>query len=593
MPMQETQDIDAMTDAEKVAWLVQRMASLEAQNDALAKQASDFAADVSAANSRIADLECRLAEERAEKLRLIEQVRLAGMRYFGCKSERVVPGQMPLFNDPEAEGDPAAAEPEIDDALPRRPRRRGGKRVIDYDRLETAVVEHVIPAGQLACPECGCALEEMKVEVTRRLRMVPAHLVVEEHRRHVYRCAECCGANAAGGEGGAVIVRAPQPEPPIPGSFATPSLLSWIINAKYSNSMPLYRIEADLRTIGAGISRQSMANWVVNVHARWLSKVHARLKAELLSHDLMHADETRVQVLREPGRAPGSMSYMWLFCSSAHDVPVYAYEYHPTRGRSVPEDFLRGWEGTLTTDGYGPYYTLANGKVTNTCCLVHIRRKFAEIVKAAGGDAKCAGADSVALEGRKRIDAMFKVDRGFDGMPAEERKAARERELRPLMEAFSEWVSAQVPKASPGLALDKALRYARDYWPYMMNVLADGRLALDNNIAERAIKPFVIGRKNWMFSNTPKGAKASAAVYSIVTTAKMNGLNPRRYVEWLLEEMPNAGELTDEVVDGFLPWSDKVPESLLMSAKAAAKAKEMEDDPIVDVDPAFLEGEDH
>ena len=591
--MQKAHDIDAMTDAEKVAWLMQRMALLEAQNDALAKQASDFAADVSAANARILDLESKLAATEAELKRVIEQIKLAGMRYYGCKSEKVVPGQIPLFNDSEAESDTTAAEPEIDDVLPKKkPHKRGGKSTIDYDRLETVVIEHTIPAEQLACPECGCVMSEMKVEVTRRLRMVPAHLVVEEHRRHVYKCSECCDANAAGSEGKAVIVRAPQPQPPIPGSFATPSLLSWIINAKYSNAMPLYRIEADLKTIGANISRQNMANWVLNVHARWLAKVHARLKAKLLSHDLMHADETVVQVLKEPNREAKRKSRMWLFCSSAHDVPVYVYEYHETRGKAVAEDFLRGWCGTLTTDGYKPYFSLAGVDVTNTACLVHIRRKFMEIVKAAGGDAKAKKVASVALEGRRLIDAMFEVDARFDGMDAEPRRVARLEHLAPLMHGFSAWLDEQIPKATPRLALDNALRYAKWCWPYMMNVLDDGRLELSNNIAERAIKPFVIGRKNWLFSDSPKGADASAAIYSIATTAKMNGLNPRLYIEWLLEEMPNAGELTDEVVDSFLPWSTSVPERLRMSAKAFEKARRMDDDPILDIDPYTLEDED-
>lgn len=167
-------------------------------------------------------------------------------------------------------------------------------------------------------------------------------------------------------------MRAPQPEPPIPGSFATPSLLAWIVNGKYVMSLPLYRIEADLKACGATISRQDMANWMMNVHARWLAKVHERMKVELLSHVRIHADETTVQVLKEPNREAKKKSRMCLFCSARCDVPVYVFEYHETRRKGVAQEFLAGWSGTLTTDGYKPYFNLGNPNIANTACLCSI-----------------------------------------------------------------------------------------------------------------------------------------------------------------------------------------------------------------------------
>lgn len=223
-------------------------------------------------------------------------------------------------------------------------------------------------------------------------------------------------------------MRAPQPEPPIPGSFATPSLLAWIVNGKYVMSLPLYRIETDLKACGATISRQDMANWMMNVHARWLAKVHERMKVELLSHVRIHADETTVQVLKEPNREAKKKSRMWLFCSARCNVPVYVFEYHETRRKGVAQEFLAGWSGTLTANGYKPYFNLGNPNIANTACLVHVRRYFAQIVKIAGGDAKAASAASVALEARRRIDAMFKVDSKFDDMEPGARKAARDAE---------------------------------------------------------------------------------------------------------------------------------------------------------------------
>lgn len=310
---------------------------------------------------------------------------------------------------------------------------------------------------------------------------------------------------------------------------------------------------------------------MMNVHARWLAKVHERMKVELLSHVRIHADETTVQVLKEPNREAKKKSRMWLFCSARCNVPVYVFEYHETRRKGVAQEFLAGWSGTLTANGYKPYFNLGNPNIANTACLVHVRRYFAQIVKIAGGDAKAASAASVALEARRRIDAMFKVDSKFDDMEPGARKAARDAELRPLMEDFGGMGAGQLPLASPKLALHRALQYAVEFWPYVMNVLEDGHLELS--------------------SDAPRGARASAAIYSVTTTAKANGLNPRLYVEWLLTEMPNAGELTDEVVDSFLPWSDRVPESCKLDPAAAEKAKEMPDDFIINIDPDAFDDE--
>lgn len=594
--MKETKDTQTSRADGRVAALLARVQALAAQNDALAEENARLASDMADLAAKSAEavsaLKAQLADARAAIDSMIEQIKLASQHRFGSSSEKVVPEQLPLFNEAEAAAKPGAPEPGIEEALPEKPRKRGGKTVIDYSKFETVVVDHEIPEGERACPECGRALSEMKVEVTRRVRIVPARLVVEEHRRRVYRCGECCGANARGEERKGVIVRAPQPEPPIPGSFATPSLLAWIINGKFAMSLPLYRIEADLEaSCGAAISRQDMANWVINVHERWLARVRERMKAELLSHDRMHADETTVQVLKEPNREAKRKSRMWLFCAARCDVPVYIFEYRETRRKGVAQEFLAGWSGTLTTDGYKPYFNLGNPGIANTACLVHVRRYFAQIVKAAGGDAKAASAASVALEARRRIDAIFAVDSRFDGMGPEERKAARDAELRPLMEDFGDWARARLPKASPKLALHRALQYAVEFWPYVMNVLEDGHLELSNNVAEQAQRIFVVGRKNWLFSDTPRGAQASAAIYSVTTTAKANGLNPRLYVEWLLTEMPNAGELTDEVVDSLLPWSPRVPESCRLPQAEAEKAKEAPDDFIVNIDPYVFDDE--
>lgn len=586
--MEKLTDTMQTTADEQIAHLLAQIESLSRDNEKLARDNADMATEMSRITST---LEAELAAVRAERDRLIEKIILANQRFYGCKSEKVMPDQLSLFNEMEAAADDSA-EPAFEEAVTeKKPRRRGGKRKVDYSSLEQVIVRHEIPEDERACPQCGSALSEFNVEVTYTVRMVPAHLVAERHERAVYRCAECCVSNAAGSNTPSVIKRAKMPALPIKGSFATPSLISYVINGKYVNALPLYRMEYDFKCLGADISRQNMANWVMRTYELWLSRIHTRMKEKLLEGDIIHADETVIQVLKEPNRTAKQQSRMWLFCAPACDNPLCVYEYHPTRSGEVAARFLKGWSGTLMTDGYQPYFKLG-ANIRNTACLVHVRRKFAEIVKVAGGDIKAEEAGSVALEARCKIDKMFAIDSNFDSMSAEDRRHERDIHLRPLMEEFYIWVQARKLEAVPGMALDAALTYALTYWPYVMNVLDDGRLELSNNLAERAIKPFVIGRRNFLFSDTPRGAEASAGIYSVVTTAKMNGLNPRKYIEWLLAIMPNAEDASDaDFLDSLMPWSSSVPNDIHLKPEVAAEAAQMADEPIVDIDPSTLEGE--
>lgn len=562
----------------RIEGLVAQMESLSADNESLAQENTRLCEDVRQTKQ---DCDAQVTFYKGEMDKLIEQIKLMNTRFWGFKSEKVDPLQLGLFNDVEASADDTA-EPALEDVVVK-PRRRGGRRKLDFEAMETVVVEHELAADELACPKCGLKMEDMSVEVTRTVKLVPAHLVVVEHRRHVYICRACSEENALDGAVPASIVRASMPILPIPGSFASPSLLAYVINAKYTNALPLYRLEEDFKCLGADISRQNMANWILNVHERWLSLLHARMKERLLSHDIVHCDETSVQVLKEPGREAKAKSYMWLFRTAAVDVPICIYEYHPTRAGKVAARFFEDWTGTITTDGYDPYFNLGPN-ITNTACLVHLRRKFAEIVKTAGGDAKAASVASVALAARSKVDKLFAIDAKFDSMEPNERKQARLEELALPMAEFHSWAQTQIALAVPKMALHKALAYTLKYWPYIENVLADGRLELSNNIAERSVKPFVIGRKNWLFSDTPRGAHASAAIYSIMITAKLNGLNPRAYLEWVLTEMPNADLSDPEILDSFLPFSDIVPAACRLGKKEAAKAACMVNEPIMDID---------
>ncbi len=468
--------------------------------------------------------------------------------------------------------------------------RRGGPRRVDLSRLETVVVEHDLPEGDRCCPRCGTGMVEAGVEVTEKLRMVPAHLVVEVHRTHKYACPGCCGANAAGEEVGSVIVRAPRPPEAFPKSLATPSLVAWVIEQKYAMSLPLYRLESAMARLGCEVSRADMCRWVMIAWERWLARVRDRIRAYILSRPVAHADETPVQVLREPGREASSKSYCWVFCSCASDMPAYDYVYAPTRGRDVVAGHLSGWSGTLVTDGYAPYFSLVG--VTNVACLAHVRRRYALLVKSAGGDdvaAASSGDLRLALDGRRLVDRIFRAEDAIGDVSPEERERLRAGDVARAMGEFESWCRAMLPHSTPGLKLREAIEYSLEYMPYVRNALSCGAAELTNNRAERAVKPFVLGRKNWLFSNTPRGAEASCGIYSVVTTARECGLSPLRYVEWLLGELPLAGDLGDPAVaDRYLPWSDAVPASVRIPGAEVASLREVQEEPIADVDPGTL-----
>ena len=354
--MVKATDIAQVTESEQVARLMAQIESLSRDNEKLARDNADMASEMSRITSTLV---AELASVRAERDRLIEKIILANQRFFGCKSERVMPDQLSLFNDMEAAAD-NSVEPVLDEVIINKPRRRGGKRRIDYSALEEVIIVHELPAYDRTCPQCNSALSEFNVEVSYTLRMVPAHLVAERHERAVYRCDTCCNANAKDGTTPSYILRANMPAMPLKGSFATPSLISYVINGKYVNALPLYRMEYDFLCLGADISRQNMANWVMRTYELWLSRMHARMKEKLLEGDVIHADETVVQVLKEPNREAKQQSRMWLFCAPACDNPLYVFEYHPTRSGEVAVRFLSGWSGTLMTDGYQPYFKLGS-----------------------------------------------------------------------------------------------------------------------------------------------------------------------------------------------------------------------------------------
>ena len=531
----------------------------------------------------VEELRARLRASDRENLRLVELIKRANARAFGAKSEKIHPHQSALFNDVDSLA-PDDAFDDDDEEKPAPPRPRRKRKKIDWSRFDTTVVEHVMEDGEAICPRCGDTLEEMGYDVRHIVHIVPAHLEVEEHRIRKYRCRHCCDANAAGEDAPSVIVRAQGPVPPLDKSPAGSTLLAHILTQNYVLSQPIYRIADDLSSsLGLPFSRQTLAGWVIRAARTYLAPLADAMAQRLRSRDLIHIDETTVQVLKEPGRSPTTKSWMWVFAAAQDDDPLYVFKYDPSRSRKVPKTFLEGFSGTVITDGYRVYDDLGEG-IRRSACAAHIRRKLLDALKAETPAGAPPPENTPAAVGLGFLEKIYMLERRWKDLSPEKRLERRREKLAPVMDKFEAWAKQAVLSTEKGSLIGRALSYAIGEWPHLRLILEDGRIPIDNNLAERAIRPFALGRKNWLFSDTPHGADASAAAYSVITTARAAGLDPYAYLTWLLTEMPEAVRRGDIDYGEFLPIADTIPDSL--------KAKEpfcFADDPIIDVDPHALD----
>src|SRR5690625_192575 len=507
--------------------------------------------------------------ERAEKLELEneeleaklkwyeEQFKLSQQRQFGSSSEKTNPGQLSLFNEAEDTANSTLEEPTYETVTYKR-KKSQGQRDQQLENLPKETIEYHLPVEDQVCLCCDGKLHEMSTEVRRELKIIPAEVKVVEHVQKVYSCRHC-----EQNEINTPIVTAPMPKPAFPGSLASPTAAAFIMSQKYVEGLPLYRQEKYFERFGVSISRQTMANWMVHGSSTWLEPIYNAMHTKLLELDALHADETTLQVLRESERAATSKSYMWLYRSGHTDVPIVLYDYQQTRASKHPRRFLEGFTGYLHVDGYAGYNGIPHLKLVG--CWAHARRKFTDALKALPASANITGVK--ANEGLEFCNELFKIERKLRGVSPEERYKQRLEHSQPVLEAFSAWLQEQTPKVIPKSSLGQAIKYCRNQWNRLVVFLEDGRLDIDNNRAERSIKPFVIGRKNWIFSNTAKGAKSSAIIYSLVETAKENGLNPFNYLKYLFEVLPNMDMADKERLDQILPWSTTIPEECRVPIK--------------------------
>lgn len=478
-----------------------------------------------------------------------EQFRLAQRQRFAASSEKTHPDQLLLFNEAEAEAEPAKDEPTLESITYKRKKRKG-LREVKLEGLRTERIEHRLPMADQTCACCGGALHEMSTEVRRELKVIPAEVTVVEQVCYVYGCRFCelHGIKTP-------IVTAPMPRPVQSGSLASPSSMAYIMSQKYVESQPLYRQEQQWLRFGVELSRQTMANWMLQ-GAQWLGYLYERMKAHLVLQDIAYADETKLQVLKEPGRTAEQESKLWMYRTGPWSPAIILYEYQPTRAGEHPKRFLSGFTGYLHTDGYDGYDKVVG--VTRVGCWAHARRKFVEAVQSLPKNVPAIG--TIAQAGLDFCNRLYAIERKAEGLSPEERFTVRQEQSRPLLNTFLAWLREQEALILPKSLTGAAITYALNQWARLNAYLLDGRLEIDNNRSERAIKPFVIGRKNWLFANTPRGAQASATIYSLVESAKANQLHPFYYLTYLLEQLPQLSDPRDpEALDALVPWSKSLP----------------------------------
>jgi transposase len=480
---------------------------------------------------------------------LMEQIRLAKHKQFGASSERSGYDQANLFNEAEVVSDDCVKEPALEVVKSHyRKKARVCKDRLSPE-LPVEVIEHFLSDEEQSCPECGENLHVMGKDIRRELKLIPAKAVIVEHVRYVYSCRECerCACNVP-------IVKAPVDEPVIKGSFASPEAVAHIMTQKFVTGVPLYRQEQEFIRNGIGLSRQTMSNWILKCSDDWLEPIYAKLHEMLLRQEVLHADETTLQVLHEPGKTAQSKSYMWLYRTSGNaKTPIVLYEYQPDRRGKRPKEFLAGFKGYLHTDGYSGYHSELTDDVVVVGCWSHARRKFDEALK---GLTEKDREGSLAQRGKQYCDKLFKIEKGLKEILYQDRHDERQKHAKPVLDEFLSWLKSINPAPKSGLG--KAVYYALEQWKYLERYILDGRLEISNNRAERSIKPFVIDRKNFLFANTVKGARGSAVMFSIIETAKENGLNPYAYLTYIFKKAPNLDLEDPEMLKTLLP--DNAPD---------------------------------
>ncbi len=505
-----------------------------------------------------AEYESLLSEnkELAKKVDwLMEQMRLSRQKQFGASSEKSKYDCIDLFNEVEVLADEKEPEPTLAEVQSHY--RKAAKQSKDRlpSDLPIEVVEHFIEDD--SCPACQEGLHIMGKEIRRELKLIPAQAKIVEHVYYTYACRNCEN-NACE----VPIVKVPLEKPVIAGSFASAEAVAHIMTQKFACGLPLYRQEQEWYRMGVSLSRQTMSNWLLRCSEDWLRPIYDVLHKKLCQEEILHADETVLQVLHEPGKSAQSKSYMWVYRTSGDaKMPIVLLEYQPDRKAKRPMEFLADFRGYLHTDGYAGYQSLPEEIIT-VGCWSHARRKFDEALKSIPEKDRDG---SGALKGKRYCDKLFAIEKKLIDCTAKERYEKRQELAKPVLDEFLSYL--HTAKASTKSGFGRAVQYTLNQWNVLERYLLDGRLEISNNRAERSVKPFVIDRKNFLFANTPRGARASAMIFSLIETAKENDLNPYTYLTYIFKQAPNLNihnnpDAVSKLLPSAAPDFCKVPKAV-------------------------------
>ena len=493
---------------------------------------------------------------------LIEQITLANKNRFGRSSEKMtdtsqicfmeVDGTIVFFNEAEAVSDLDAEEPDTLENKPARTAKVVGKKDADIKDLPVNIINHYLTDEELVAEFGENGWKQLPDAISKRYRFIPAKVEIDEHHVGVY-------ASKTDDR----IIKADHPKALLHGSLVSSTIAAAIMNGKYVNAVPLYRLEQEFSRYGLTITRQNMANWMIRLGESYLAVLYDYLHQKLYNYHVIQADETPVLVNRD-GRSAGSKSYMWVY-RSGHlytDKQIVLYDYHKTRNSSHPREFLRDYSGICVTDGYQVYHTIEKERedLQIAGCWVHARRKFDEALTVIP---KAHQNKSNAFLVIKQIQAIYREEGKLNKLSSEERLMQRQLVIKPLVDALFAYLKKMEPTVPASGQLRKAYTYILNQEKYLRVFLEDGEVPIDNNASERAIRGFCIGKKNWQMIDTINGAHSSAIIYSIAETAKANNLKPYDYFVYLLEEIPKHMEQKDRTfLEDLLPWSKKLPEGI-------------------------------
>lgn len=493
---------------------------------------------------------------------LIEQITLANKNRFGRSSEKMtdtsqicfmeVDGTIVFFNEAEAVSDLDAEEPDTLENKPARKAKAVGKKEADIKDLPVNIINHYLTDEELVAEFGKNGWKQLPDAISKRYRFIPAKVEIDEHHVGVY-------ASKTDDR----IIKADHPKALLHGSLVSPTIAAAIMNGKYVNAVPLYRLEQEFSRYGLTITRQNMANWMIRLGESYLAVLYDYLHQELYNYHVIQADETPVLVNCD-GRSAGTKSYMWVY-RSGHlytDKQIVLYDYHKTRNCSHPREFLCNYSGICVTDGYQVHHTIEKERedLQIAGCWVHARRKFDEALTVIP---KAHRNKSYAFLVIKQIQAIYREEGKLNKLSSKERLMQRQLVIKPLVDALFAYLKKMEPTVPTSGQLCKAYTYILNQEKYLRVFLEDGEVPIDNNASERAIRGFCIGKKNWQMIDTINGAHSSAIIYSIAETAKANNLKPYDYFVYLLEEIPKHMEQKDRTfLEDLLPWSKKLPEGI-------------------------------